>query len=235
MAINENKLINVLNYNDNVVVIKTHKAEYLCPSQENGQPSITPLTFAEVESLNSNSNAFKIGTLRFPEDIQENVYNEIRISDWKDILTNETIEDIILHPSLEGLTKLISIKSVALFERVRGIFFSLKNTNQYDISTRVEKIINARYKELNNRQIKTNIILTTKDTNAQIPNDEVNALKEQNEMMKTQLESMQKMMEQMMAMQSNQLKESAENTKDDNDEKPLETEKKKAGRPSTKK
>lgn len=232
MAINENKLINILNYNDNPVAIKTHQKEYLCQPQENGQPSITPLIFAEIQSLNGNSNAFKIGTLRFPEDIEEEIYKDIRIADWRDILKNEDIEDIILHPSIDGLTKIISIKNVALFERVRGIFFSLKNTNQYDISTRVEKIINARYKELCNRKIKTDIILTPKDTSTAIPNEEVYALKEQNEAMKMQMETMQKMMEQMMAMQTQNTNKEVETETPESAEVPKA---KKAGRPSTKK
>jgi hypothetical protein len=231
--ISENKLINVLNYNENPVVIKTHAREYLCQSAENQNPSITPLTFSEIESLNSNSNAFKIGTLRFPTDIEAEIYKALRITDWEKILTNKDIEEIILHPSLSGLTKLIDISNVQLFERVRGVFFSLKNTNQYDISTRVEKIVNARYKELCNRQIKSKIILSVKDTTTNIPNEEVNALKEQNLTMQLQMETMQKMMEQMIALQSTNATQTTETIKEEKIEKVEQP--KKAGRPSTKK
>jgi hypothetical protein len=232
MTINENKLINVLNYNENPVAIKTHVREYLCQASENNNPSITPLTFSEIESLNSNSNAFKIGTLRFPSEIEAEVYEALRITDWEEILTNKDIEDIVLHPSLSGLTKLIAINNVQLFERVRGVFFSLKNTNQYDISTRVEKIVVARYKELCNRQIKTGIVLSTKDTNTTVPSEEVSALKEQNNVLQEQMIQMQKMMKQMMAMQT-------ANTTQQTDEKVIEeavnVEPKKAGRPPSKK
>ena len=235
MTINENKLINVLNYNENPVVIKTHVREYLCQSSEGESPSITPLTFSEIESLNSNSNAFKIGTLRFPTDIEADVYKALRITDWEEILTNKDIETMVLHPSLSGLTKLIAINNVQLFERVRGIFFSLKNTNQYDISTRVEKIVIARYKELCNRQIKTNIILSVKDTNTTVPAEEVNALKEQNNILQEQMVQMQKMMEQMISMQGINVK--VENKEAVSVEKKAEhksTQSKKVGRPSTK-
>lgn len=230
MTINENKLINVLNYNENPVAIVTHVREYLCQSAEHGSPSITPLTFSEIESLNSNTNAFKIGTLKFPADIEKDVYEALRITGWEEILTNKYIEDIILHPSLSGLTKLVDVKNVQLFERVRGVFFSLKNTNQYDISTRVERIINARYKELCNKQIKTDIILSSKDTNATIPNEEVNALKEQNNALQEQMGKMQKMIEQMMSMHSN----NSEITNVD-DDKEVEKQPKKQGKPPAKK
>lgn len=232
MTINENKLINVLNYNENPVAIKTHVREYLCQSAEHDAPSITPLTFSEIESLNSNSNAFKIGTLRFPTEIEKDVYEALRITDWEEILTNKDIEDIILHPSLSGLTKLIEIKNVQLFERVRGVFFSLKNTNQYDISTRVERIVNARYKELCNKQIKTDILLSTKDTNTAITNEEVDALKEQNLALQEQMEKMQKMMEQMMIIQTKNADKKEVDVKEDAT---VKQEPKKAGRPVTKK
>lgn len=203
MSIDTNKVINVLNYNMNPVAIKTHIKEYLCsPAEDNDHPSINPLSFSEVESLNSNSNAFSIGMLRFSPDVEEEIYDVLRIVEWKKILSNEDIEEIILHPSVSGLTKLVEIKNTSLFERVRGIYFYLKNTDQYDISTRVEKIINARYKELVNKQVKSNILLSTKDTTTNIPNEEVIELKEQNKNMQTQMENMQKMMEQMMALQA---------------------------------
>ena len=234
MVINENKLINVLNYNENPVAIKTHVREYLCQPMEGDNPSITPLTFSEIESLNSNSNAFKIGTLRFPTEIEASVYEALRITNWEEILTNKDIEDIILHPSLSGLKRLIEINNVQLFERVRGVFFSLKNTNHYDISTRVEKIIIARHKELCNKKIKTDIILSAKDTTASVPLEDVNALKEQNLAMQTQMENMQKMMEQMIAMQNNtSVKDDVKEVAKTEDTK--STAPKKAGRPPNKK
>lgn len=231
MSLDTTKLINVLNYNMNPVAIKTHVKEYICsPAESEDSPSIKPLSISEIESLNSDTNAFKIGTLRFPEDIEAQMYEEIlRIVEWKDILTNKQIKEIILHPSVDGLRKIIEIRNVSLFERVRGIFFSLKNSNQYDISNRVEAIILRRYKELCNQQVKTSIELTSKDTTTAIPNEEVNALKEQNQAMQSQMEAMQKMMEQMMAMQSNkqqnvELKEEETKVED--------TQVKKAGKPA---
>ena len=194
MTIEKSKIINVLNYNENPVCIATHTKEYLCQPMDNGSPSITPLDFSEVEYLNSNSLVFKIGMLFFEDEVKEDVYTALRIVDWKDILTNEDIKDMLLNPTLEGLTKIISINSVMLFERIRGIFFSLKNSNLHDISTRVEKIINTRYKELCNHQLKTKIILTAKDTTSPVAKEEVNDLKKQNELLQQQMLQMQEMM-----------------------------------------
>lgn len=236
MSLDTTKLINVLNYNMNPVAIKTHIKEYICSSAESeDSPSIKPLSISEIESLNSDTNAFKIGTLRFPENIEKQMYEEVlRIVEWKDILTNKQIKDIILHPTVDGLSKLVEIRNVSLFERVRGIFFLLKNSNQYDISNRVEAIILRRYKELCNQQVKTSIKLTSKDTSTAIPNEEVIALKEQNNAMQSQIEAMQKMMEQMMTMQANNMQQKASEQKVESKTEAVEKEVKKAGRPSTK-
>ena len=75
----------------------------------------------------------------------------------------------------------------------------------------------------------TAITVKAKDAVSNIPNEEVDALKEQNKALQEQMASMQKMMEQMMTMQS-------VNTQTTNEEKKVaETEEtpvfKKAGRP----
>jgi hypothetical protein len=240
MSIDTTKLIKVLNFNSNPVVIETHVKGYVCESaQDEDDPSITPLSISEIESLNSKTNAFKIGTLRFPKEIEKEMYEDIlRISEWQDILTNKQIKEIILHPNLEGLQKIIELKNVALFERVRGIFHMLKNSNEYDISNRVEKIVTLRYKELCNQQVKTNIQLSAKDTKTTASSEEVSALKEANLNMQAQMEQMQKMMEQMMAMQqANQsaVAQPETNFADSKSEDESAGTTKKAGRPTTKK
>lgn len=230
--IEKSKIINVLNYNENPVCIKTHQKEYICPIGSDSSPSITPLEFSEVESLNSGSPVFKIGTLFLEcSDIETGeLYKELRMFDYDKILKNDDIENILINPSLSGLTKLIEINSVMYFERVRGIFHSLKNSNQYDISTRVEKIINTRYKELCNKQSNTKIVLSAKDTVAKVSAEEVGYLKKQNESLQKQMESMQKMMEQMMAMQVN-ASSSEDKENFDSVDAPDSQGKRKAGRP----
>jgi len=234
MAIIKSRIINVLNYNENPVCIKTHLKEYMCEKSDGVSPSITPLEFSEVQSLNSNSPVFKIGILFFSEDEQEEIYEELRILDWKNILNNDDIKKILLHPTLEGLTKIVEIKSVMQFERIRGIYYSLKNTNEYDLSVRLEKVINTRYKELCNRKINSKIQLSKKDTITSVSTDEVDSLKKQNELLQEQMSNMQKMMEKMMDMQTgnSQTEESIKNENVNNEEADTEIPaKKKPGRP----
>ena len=143
-------------------------------------------------------------------------------------MTVKQIENIILHPTVEGLTKLVNIKDTGVFDRVRGVFVRLKNTTNDDISMRVEKLINARGDELRRGIRNTAITVKAKDAVSNIPNEEVDALKEQNKALQEQMASMQKMMEQMMAMQSVNAQTPNEEKKDAETE---ETLVKKAGRP----
>ena len=197
--IKETEKISVLNYNENrvSVIAAPDKSYSFDPSVDGVTPCVIPMTMDEIRYAN-NSGAFKNGMLFFDPNCEEDVY-------WKDILKNKDIENIIVNPTYDGLTKLISIKDSAVFERIRTVYQKIKNEGTNDISVRVEQIIKTRYKELLNRQINTSIVLTKKDVPEKVSSDEVDTLKEQNRSMQEQLEKMQKMMEQMMANQKTEL------------------------------
>ncbi len=193
--ISKNELINVLNYNDNPVCIRTRLREYVCAKAENGQPSVTPLEFSEIEELNGISPCFKIGTLFFEKDKQEEIYTALRITDWQNILKNEDIKDIILNPTYENLNRILKIDNVAYFERIRGTLYSLKNADKYDLSIRVTRLIDARYKELRSRKYKTSIVITkAENNNNNVSNKELSAIREENKDLKAQLDKMQETM-----------------------------------------
>lgn len=250
MSVKDLEIINVLNYNHNAVSVKTKNGGYLMqPADENNMPSILPLSPSEIEYINGSSNAFKLGILRFEEDIEEEVYTKLlRINNWRNILKNSDIEKILTNPTLEGLQKLINIKSPIEFERVRGILTYLKNNNDKHISIQVERIINERYKELINHQVKSNISLRPKDVQSdEIVSEEVIELKKQNKLLQDQMAKMQEMMEQMMAMQSKnkvveetktdktEVKTGKSENKSEKTQTKNTTTQKKAGRPPNKK
>lgn len=153
-------------------------------------------------SANANSMAFKSGILRFPEDIEKEMYEDyLRIPNWESLLTIKQIENIILHPTMEGLTKLVSVKDSGIFDRIRGVFIRLKNTTNDDISLRVEKIIEARGNELRNGIRNTQIVIKARDAVSSVSTDEVDGLKKQNEVLQNQLNEMQAMMAEFLASQ----------------------------------
>lgn len=221
--IKETEKISVLNYNENRVSVEVapNKSYSFEPSVDGKTPTVIPMSIDEIRYAN-NSNAFKNGTLFFDKSREEEIYKELNITNWEDILTNDDIRDIILHPTYEGLDKIIAIKDSATFERVRASFHKLKQDGTHDVSVRVAQIINTRYKELLNRQIKSSISLTKKDIPETVNSAEVDELKAQNAAMQEQMAQMQKMIEQMMALQ---------NTSKETDNISKEEQKKSPGRP----
>lgn len=201
--IKDMKTINVLNYNLSTVVISTkHDSYAIEPAIDSDNPTILPLTLDEILYANANSMAFKSGILRFPEDIEKEMYEDyLRIPNWESLLTIKQIENIILHPTMEGLTKLVSVKDSGIFDRIRGVFIRLKNTTNDDISLRVEKIIEARGNELRNGIRNTQIVIKARDTVSSVSTDEVDGLKKQNEVLQNQLNEMQAMMAEFLASQ----------------------------------
>lgn len=202
--IKDMKTINLLNYNENVVVVSTkHDSYAIEPAIDSETPTILPLNLEEILYINGNSAAFKSGILRFPEEIEKEIYEDhLRIPNWKDLLTIKEMEDIILRPTMEKLVRLVGIKDVGTFDRLRGVFTRLKNTTNSDISMRVERIINARSDELRRGIRNTEIVIKPKDTASAIQNEEVDAIKEQNIALQRQMNQMQELMEKMLASQS---------------------------------
>lgn len=190
--------ISVYNYGSSVVVISTRDRQYTLPPAEAGKPSMIPLTYKEIEYINSNSGAFRNGVLCFADDIKESVYKALGVTNWKDILFNGVTEDIILNPTMEKLQRIVDIKNAALIERVKGILTALKNSGG-DISTRVDRIITARYDEISRNKRTTGIVLTAKDAAVKAAAEDIDELRTQNEAMSKELAEMKAMMEQLLA------------------------------------
>ena len=204
----------VLSYNENKICVSGVNENYIFNPSNGIDPIINVMTLKDLQFINSSTNLFKTGWLTFQDEEKEDIFKELRIRDWKLILTNENIKDILLNPSIEGLQKLIDISDETYFDRVR-IILHILITDGEDISSRVKNIVDARYKELLRKQRKTSIVLSSKDTATS--NNQVKELVSQNAELKNQLEEMQKMMAQLMAMQNQnivnlQKEETVENT-----------------------
>lgn len=182
----------VLNYNTSPVCIKTRYSSEVVPAGNDKNPSGIPLSLDDIIYVNNTGNAFKIGLLRFDSEYEDELYKELRISDWKDILTNNEIYDIILNPDISRLERLLVIDNQMYFDRVYGAFLGLRNAGA-NISTKVDDIMRVRRKELKEHKRKSNIVLTAKahesNENADIKMAE----------MQKQIAEMQKLIESMTA------------------------------------
>ena len=159
--------------------------------------------------------------VQFEDKDKEEIYSALHFSDWKNIITNAEIKDILLNPTIEGLQKIIGVTNKSVFDRIRTIFVGLKENPDNDISNRVIKIMETRENEFKRGIYKSQIILKPKDASEKaISKDEIDAIKEQNAMLMNQLAEMQKMLASMQ--------------KENTDEKPVAETAKKVGRPSAK-
>ena len=192
MAISKTKNYLVLNESTSPVGIKTKHESYLVQGGTPESPGTLPLTFDEIAVVNSNSPAFKIGLLRFEPAYEADLYEELSITYWRDILTQRQIENILLHPTMEDLERVLAIENSAYFERVRGVLVGLKNAGA-DVSSKVDRMIEQRRRELSSGQRRTAIKLTPNNDKDERPT------KEEFESMKAQLEAMQAMMAKMMS------------------------------------
>ena len=136
--IKETEKISVLNYNENRVSVEVapNKSYSFEPSNDGVTPTVIPMSIDEIRYAN-NSTAFKNGTLFFDKSREEEIYKELNITDWQNILSNDAIREIILHPTYDGLNRIIAIKDRAEFERVRAVFHKLKQDETHDDSVRV--------------------------------------------------------------------------------------------------
>lgn len=206
--LDKNKTYLVLNYNGSPVAVSTRHESYIIPGGSSESPSSMPLSVDEIVQINSNSNVFKMGLLWFEEEVQEELYKECRIRNWENILRDKEIEDIILHPTLEKLEKLLSIENEQYFERCYGIYIGLKNSN-HSIKQNVENVMLARRKELRNRKYKTGILLTKKETNI-VSEEALKETQEQNVKLTKEVDELKAMVAQLLAAQQNSASATAE-------------------------
>lgn len=226
MSIKENMAVPVYNYNNNCVYTVSNIQTYEFAPAKDGIPTVCYISFPEIVYINSISSCFRTGLLMFSEEMQEEIYKEIQFADWKSIITNQQIKNILLNPTKEGLEKLISITNESIFNRVKSVLVELKNSNTDDISNRVIKVIDTRWNEIRRGIFKSQIHINFKNDN--ISNNsqkaELEEVKSQNAMLLKELADMKKQIEQL----SNKEVISAVSTESDNITK---EEPKKVGRP----
>lgn len=185
------------------------------------QPTIIPLTLDEIRYAN-NGTAFRTGALEFPKDIEDDLYNDLRIDKTK-VLKIKEIRDILLNPTKEGIIKIISISSLSDFDRVRGQFQKLKSEG-YRLTLDMANVIDTRTRELFNNQIKSNISVDDADVVAP-SNKRVEELEQQ-------LAEMKALLLQMNASNQNVKVDESKSTAKTEEEKPtVKPVKKSPGRP----
>lgn len=181
--LDKSRLYMVINYGKSPVGVASRSGSMMiAAADKDGTPSEQPLSLDEIVEINSMCGAFKLGLLRFEKEFEEEIYELLRIHNWRDIMTDEEIEETLLNPSLESLQKIIDIRDPLYFERVRGIYTGLKSVAA-DVPGKVDMVINERTREFA-KKITTSAIQLVPKNNG---NAEVDALKEQMAQMQEQM------------------------------------------------
>lgn len=151
-----------------------------------GNPTTLPLTWDEIVYAN-NSNVFKSGSLEFQSNIENDIYNELGIVK-ENVLKYKEIKEILLHPDKNGLKKILKIKTLSDFDRVREIFQKLKFEG-YSITLDVNNLVKKRTEELFLGK-STSSILVDDTQNESSDSKKVQELEKQLEEMKAMMETL---------------------------------------------
>lgn len=147
MAIQKEKTYMVLNYSGSPVSITTQRGSVLVHGGTKDEPYGVPLTADEIITANMNGVAFKAGFLWFDPEVEEEMYKELRITNWKDLMKDWEIEDMLMNPSAEGYRKLLAIDDTMYFDRIRGVLMGLQSVFA-DVPNQSKVLVNARAAEL---------------------------------------------------------------------------------------
>lgn len=166
------------------------RRDYIFPPCLDGDPTMNFVDFDEIEYAHSRGKVFSIGLLTFAPEDMEGMYQALGIKDWESkVWFNKDIEDIITHPTLEKMQRVIDIKDIITFERVRGMMVRFINERR-DVSQNVINLINARYRELNSGNTTSKIVIRPADVEVKAKAEDVEDLKRQLAEMKAMMEKM---------------------------------------------
>ena len=166
------------------------------------------LNFSEIEYIYTNGSAIQNGYLTFKESEQEEIYEALGFKDWKNIVRVSDIEDLLLNPNADKAQSVIDIDTFPKFERVRMILIGLMSTNNYDISNRIIKLVNARYDEWVIGKRVSDITIRT--TDVVLESDNTEKLKAQLQANAEQMKKMEEMIAQLAAQQKDKSDKSTE-------------------------
>lgn len=188
MSVKSSKMIDVINYHNFGVAIKTKDRGYWVESARDGEPTRLPLLLEEVQYIHTTSEAFRAGLLFFDDGIEEEMYEDVlRIHEWKQIYKPSQMREMISNPTVENVDKILLIDNITIFEIIRGVFIDLKVNENADISTRMERVITARYDELINKVYKSKITVKPVKDEQKYTAEDVSAMKSELQEMKDML------------------------------------------------
>lgn len=174
----------VYNYGLSAVCVKLPNYEMIFRNASLEEPYMEVLTLRDIEYVNANSGVFRDGLLQFDDADQDELYKHLHIANWREsVLFESQIDEILLHPTQEGLQRILNVRTPIMIDRFRGHLVKLSQDPRYDVSTRVEKIVEDRFEEIRNGVFRSAIVLS-------MPAEVRSAVEIENDTLKVQLKQL---------------------------------------------
>ena len=196
------KYIRVYNYSSSPIILHGMNRDYTVEGRVNEHPMIEDIPEDEVNYINGKSNVFRTGMLRFDDNDVDSMMEQLREIKWKEtLMTEENIEDAILHPTTEKLRRIVACNDRATIERYRAALVRIQNDGVYGVSTIADSVIRKRFTEITNGVTVSKIAVPEGINvvdNAAVAAD-YDTVKSQNEAMAAQIVEMQKQLDELRA------------------------------------
>ena len=142
--------IRVINKNQFGVALSTRDRNiYLEGTLVNGVPVEEYFTLAELEFINNRTPVVRDGIIEFDESEREEVYAALKIPRWKETcIFEDEIDDMLINGTIEKMEKIVAIVNPVQIDRIFSHMQRLIKRGQVDISTRVQKVVEERRKEI---------------------------------------------------------------------------------------
>lgn len=196
------KYIRVYNYSSSPVILHGMNRDYTVEGRVDEHPMIEDIPEDEVNYINGKSNVFRTGMLRFDDSDTESMMEQLREIKWKEtLMTEEDIEDAILHPTTEKLRRIVACNDRATIERYRAALVRIQNDGVYGVSTIADSVIRKRFTEITNGVAVSKITVPEgiKVVDNAAAAADYDAVKSQNEAMAEQIAEMQKQLDELRA------------------------------------
>lgn len=145
--------------NDSIVYVYNYETisyAVTVPSNPNGiiiqggkenKPNIMPLQFSDVKFINAQTDIIRSGKIRFSKEDESEIYESLKIKDWKTIKGLDELREILLDRSLNNLKKISEIDSINDLERMKRLV-AVDVANEKVFDHNVITVVNERYEEI---------------------------------------------------------------------------------------
>lgn len=174
----DKSLVRVFNYGRSGVSLPTRDdSVYLRGAEDPNFPVMETFAFADLEYMNTHSSAIRSGIVEFAQEEREEIYSALKINDWQERCFFEgEIDKMLASANFNTMERVIAITDIATIDRIYSHMMKLINSGSVDVSTRVQKVVEARRKELYNEVLTSRIKLVQKKEEPAVSQDEVERL-----------------------------------------------------------